>query len=196
MKRVLGKILISLGAVLVCLALLLLIYNQKESKEAGEASGAVLEQLKAVEESEDTLIDPETGLPPAEMKSVLIDGNEYIGYLSIPALGLELPVMSDWSYEKLTIAPCREVGTVHTKDMVIAAHNYVNHFGNLKQLVQGDIVVFIDLNKIRTTYTVEMIEILRPDQVEEMRSGEWDLTLYTCTYSGATRVTVRCREIQ
>lgn len=194
MKRVLGKILISLGAVLVCLALLLLIYNQKESKEAGEASGAVLEQLREKEKSMDDLIDPETGLPPAEMKTMLIDGNEYIGYLSIPVLGLELPVMSDWSYEKLTIAPCREVGTVHTRDMVIAAHNYANHFGNLKQLVPGDLVIFTDVNKIKTTYQVELIEILQPNQVKEMRSEEWDLTLYTCTYSGATRVAVRCRE--
>ena len=28
--------------------------------------------------------------------------------------------------------------------------------------------------------------------VEEMRAGEWDLTLFTCTYDGRARVTVRC----
>ena len=29
-------------------------------------------------------------------------------------------------------------------------------------------------------------------RVEEMLSEEWDLTLFTCTYSGQTRFTVRC----
>ena len=42
-----------------------------------------------------------------KMTEVEIDGNLYIGYISIPALNKELPVMSTWSYPKLKIAPCR-----------------------------------------------------------------------------------------
>ena len=36
-----------------------------------------------------------------------IDGNEYIGYLTIPALGLELPVMAELDSARLETAPCR-----------------------------------------------------------------------------------------
>ena len=36
------------------------------------------------------------------------------------------------------------------------------------------------------------VETLPETAVEEMRAGEWDLTLFTCTYDGRARVTVRC----
>lgn len=194
MKRVIGMISIGLGAVLVSLALLLLIYNQKEDKDAGAASNEILEQLQEELESPvSELLDTETGLPPLDMKTVEIDGHGYIGYLSIPSLGIELPVMSEWSYPNLRIAPCREVGSVNTRDLVIAGHNYRRHFGNLKDLVPGDAVMFTDMNQITTAYQVEAIEILQPTQVEEMRAEEWDLTLYTCTYGGRTRIAVRCK---
>ena len=44
--------------------------------------------------------------PEMEMPTVKLDGRNYLGVLKIPALGLELPVMTDWSYPKLKIAPC------------------------------------------------------------------------------------------
>lgn len=47
-----------------------------------------------------------TSLDP-EMPVVMLDGYEYVGYVEIPALELKLPVMSDWDYNRLTLAPCR-----------------------------------------------------------------------------------------
>ena len=41
-------------------------------------------------------------------------------------------------------------------------------------------------------YTVAELETLGKYDVEEMTSGDWDLTLFTCTYGGQSRVTVRC----
>lgn len=41
-------------------------------------------------------------------------------------------------------------------------------------------------------YEVEKVETLNPYAVDEMLSGDWDLTLFTCTYGGRKRVTVRC----
>ena len=40
------------------------------------------------------------------------------------------------------------------------------------------------------------LELLWPEQTEEMLSGEWDLTLFTCTLGGRQRVTVRCDRIE
>jgi len=39
---------------------------------------------------------------------------------------------------------------------------------------------------------IVVIDILEPYSVEEMTSGEFDLTLFTCTQGGSHRVTVRC----
>ena len=42
-------------------------------------------------------------------------------------------------------------------------------------------------------YEVSLVEQLERTAIEEMESGDWDLTLFTCTVGGAARVTVRCQ---
>lgn len=126
------------------------------------------------------------------MSQTAIGGYGYIGYLSIPALNLELPVMAEWSYPRLRISPCRFSGSVETDDLVILAHNYSRHFGKISSLKSGDLVVFTDVNGLASIYEVAEIDTLNPTAVEEMTSGEYPLTLFTCTYGGQSRVTVRC----
>lgn len=129
--------------------------------------------------------------------SVITIGNyDYIGYLSIPALGLELPVISGWSYSKLRSAPCRYSGAVNADDLVIAAHNYSRHFGHLSSLSVGETVTFTDVEGITTIYEVVSVDNLAPTAVEEMTAGEYDLTLFTCNYSGQSRITVRCERLE
>ena len=125
-----------------------------------------------------------------------LDGYDFIGYLSLPTLGLELPVFSDWDYVKMTVAPCRYSGSVKTDDLVIAAHNYLSHFGYLQNLDTGDEIVFIDADGITHRYAVAELEVLPPDAVDTMVDGSFDLTLFTCTYGGENRVTVRCDRIK
>ena len=110
----------------------------------------------------------------------------------IPELELELPIMADWSYPKLQIAPCRYTGSVRGEDLVIMAHNYASHFGGLSKLLEGDSVIFTDMDGIVTEYEVVAQDVLDPYAVEEMTSGEFDLTLFTCTFGGHNRVTVYC----
>ena len=77
---------------------------------------------------------------------------------------------------------------------MIAGHNYKSGFGKLKKLSPGDKVFFTDMNGRVTRYIVEVIEVLDGTAVEEMITGDWDLSLYTCTYGGKSRLTVRCRK--
>ena len=130
-----------------------------------------------------------------DMPTQEIDGQNYIGTLQIEALELSLPVISEWSYSRLQIAPCRYAGSVYMDNMVIAAHNYTSHFGRLKELSQGDAVTFTDIDGNIFRYRVTEIETLQPYSVKEMTSGDWDLTLFTCTIGGRTRVTVRCERV-
>ncbi len=131
-----------------------------------------------------------------EMKTIVIDGNEYIGYISIPAIDLELPVMSQWSYQGLKIAPGRFYGSTYGHNLVIAGHNYAKHFSSIKWLEKTTEVDFIDVENRVWSYQVSDIETLQPQQVDEMieKTGNdnWDLTLFTCTTGGQTRCTVRC----
>ena len=126
------------------------------------------------------------------MPTVSFDGNDYIGRVDIPSLGLSLPVISEWSYPRLKIAPCRYTGSAYLDNLIIAAHNYSSHFGNLNRLNTGDTVTFTDVDGNQFTYAVSLIEDLPGTAIEEMQAGEWDLTLFTCTLGGRSRVTVRC----
>lgn len=202
-----------LGAALILGALLLFIHNQMENRYAIDESVNLLPQLLArIDQNQQEIMDESTvegdasTVPPndcdipveylepsdLEMPEVEIDGYGYIGYLSIPALELELPIMGNWDYTRLRIAPCRYTGSILGEDLVLMAHNYASHFGHLSELSEGDSVIFTDMNGIVTRYQVVGKDILDPYAVEEMTSGDFDLTLFTCTYGGQTRVTVYC----
>ena len=56
------------------------------------------------------------------------------GVLRIPTLGLELPVLNEWNYDLLQMAPCRYSGDVETDDLILMGHDYQSHFGKLEEL--------------------------------------------------------------
>ena len=97
-----------------------------------------------------------------------------------------------WDYDRLKIAPCRQFGSSRTDDLVIAAHNYDTHFGKLRELSEGETVLFTDMEGIVSTYCVEKLETLSPDAVDTVLNSGYDLVLYTCTKGGRTRVIVFC----
>ena len=207
MKRKIGKLLIAVGMAMILCAAGLLVSNEQQDVDAGRAAQNVLPELMAqIEQRHEALVEgtvptveviPGTPLElmdPAlfEMTEVEIDGYGYVGYLSIPELELELPIMAQWDYDRLKIAPCRYSGSVLGEDLVLMAHNYNRHFGTLKELSAGDTVIFMDMDGNVTRYRVVTLDILAPDAVEEMTAGIYDLTLFTCTYGGQSRVTVYC----
>ena len=60
----------------------------------------------------------------------------------------------------------------------------------------GDEVKFTDAEGHEFDCEVVNIETLRPEQTEELTvkksKNDWDISLFTCNYSGSERVTVRC----
>ena len=184
-----------LGAVMLLCALSLFIYNKAEDQSAGEASeqmladviGAIENNWKKSTLTEDTAEDVETDMPVVE-----IGGYSYIGYISFPELGIELPVMADWSNELMQLSPCRYYGSVMSDDMVILGHNYTRHFGRLSRLSAGSSVIFTDMNGMIYSYEVAALETISGDNVEDMIETDYDLTLFTCDYSGRNRLTLRC----
>lgn len=163
-----------------------------------QISGQKEEKAEKPEEPEkETPAEESSETEPAEaaetaMPAQVIRGSSYIGILRISSLYLELPVMDEWSYDNLNIAPCRYSGSLYDDDLVICGHNYSAHFATLKSLTAGDTVTFTDMDGSRYDYTVSAVETLDAMASYEMTSGDWDLTLFTCTVGGAARVAVRC----
>ena len=202
-------IIISAGCCCIIAAAALTLYNQWTSKkaadEADKLSASFFELLEAATPEPD---DGEPGTDEfltenapneaetdgeEEPASVSVGGYNVCGSISIPKIGVELAVISDWSYTNLNISACRYRGAPDGQLMVMA-HNYNKHFGRLNGLSQGDTVTFTGVGGAVYTYEVTVIETLAGNQLRELISGEeWDMTLFTCTYGGENRVVARLR---
>ena len=198
MPKKLGVAFVFMGAVLIISALLLFLYNEFEDRSAGASAEVVLDNMQAVivEETSEVQITPDLSTLPVEMPVSLIDGYGYIGYLSIPDLQLELPVMDKWDYPRLRVAPCRHLGSARSDDLVIAAHNYDAHFGRLHSLAVGAEIYLTDMDGIVYQYALVKLDTAPPDAVEMVLDSDYDLVLYTCTPGGATRVVAFCERLQ
>lgn len=195
MKAKRGAVWINAGLLLIAAALFLSAYNEWESHEARDSARQVIAQL--CDELPTEAGEPTT-LPDVrrEMPVKTINGRDYIGVLSIPSLELELPVISQWDYPALKVAPCRYSGSLYQDNLIICAHNYASHFGKLKELQPGDIVLFTDMDEHVVTFQMVERETLNPMDAEGMEAGDWDLTLFTCTIDGQTRVTIRFERVE
>lgn len=196
-------IVIGFGFVLLLCALGLTAYNTAESDHAGRESEQIVQQLEKMpplynseELQGDVPTPPDYVLDPnMEMPEVEINGQFYIGTVKVPSVDIELPVISELTMYRLRIAPCRWLGSIYSHDCIIAAHNYKTHFGPLARVELGDDVYFQDNDGNVFHYTVSALEEIPTKDTRAMIAGattEWDLTLFTCTLGGRTRVTVRC----
>ena len=184
-----------IGCLLLLAALGLTIYNIWDNWRAGRAAESIavqFAQLSLAHVDREQEIPEYILNPDMDMPSATVDGHEYIGMLEVPALGLKLPVMAEWSYANLKLSPCRYDGSAYKNNLVIAAHNYKSHFGGIKNLKVGDFVIFTDALGNVFSYKVLDKEMLEADDITDMIAGDWDLTLFTCTTGGQFRVAVRC----
>lgn len=181
-----GAALLITGLLLIAAALFLVIRNLNDERLAGEKSRQTVDYL--LQELE-TVGQDADGEPVTAIETP--DGR-YIGILTIPRLSLELPVLGELSSAGLKIAPCRYSGGAESNDLVIAAHNYSTHFGELYRLAIGDEVYFTCADGTVIRYEVAESETLKPYETERMTESDFDLTLFTCTVGGRSRVTVRC----
>ena len=204
MRKWIGVICIFLGVVCILSSVGFVVYNRWEDQNAEGIAKDLLEDVQSImdeKQPEQPLPADTVNLPddpekiPTEMATVKVDGYDCIGVLSVPVLDLELPVLTDWSYAKLKKAPCHYYGTYYEKDFVIAAHNYQSHFGKLSELQPKDLILFTDVSGTVYCYEVVLLETLPGNATEEMIASGFDLSLYTCTPGGASRITARCNII-
>ena len=209
-RKICGRLLMVLGLCLMIGGSALYYHNQLEDRQAGEASASMLPEVrleiqKKVSQEATGTTEPTEHVNPYDQAAVeksnemtvyVKNGWSYIGYLNIPSLSLELPVLSEISDYNLGMAPCRHFGSTKSDDLVLAAHNYDFHFGRIRELGPGDEVTFIDMDGILSRYQVVVTDVIQPTDVEKVQDPALDLTLYTCTYGGENRIMVGCKRIQ
>lgn len=183
MRRKLGILCMTVGILLMATVATAILREQWQEMQTEQASARALEQVQA-----EILDDSSEANAAAEKKT------PYMGYVSIPALDLYLPVMADWSEANLNTAPSRYAGSIAENNLVIAGHNYRRQFRKLLWIEEGTDVLFTDMNGTTYAYTVAYTESLGPRQIDMMTesSDSWELTMFTCTVGGSRRWAVRC----
>ena len=186
------------GLVRLIGAAALALWNFRQDAEAGAESDALVYELAEVipdtPEVPEEIQEVEQAADPEgyEMPSVTIDGTKYMGVIFFPDLNRELPVFSEYALSKLKTAPAVYYGSPITHDLVICAHNYRSHFGPINRLPGGAKVQIKSADGTVFDYRIAATEVVSPFAVEDVTSGAWDLTLFTCTLGGRTRYVVRC----
>ena len=187
------RVFILLGCLMLACAAALAGFNIYDSERAGKASAAVLVKLNEYIQADRQDASHEETY--RDMDTVMIDGELYIGVIEMPSIEMSLPVMYEWSYDKLKISPCRFTGSYYTDDLVICAHNSARHFSRIRYADIGADVYFTDVHGNTIHYIAVNRETVQPSDVTGMISddtGAWDLTLFTCYYNGITRCALRC----
>ena len=200
-KNTKGNILITLGLILMVSALILVGYNRFTDQRALKRSDDLLNQVKtAIDEGVDGYeVDLEARPDYERIENLqlpvgIINDKVCVGIVRIPTQGLELPVIAEFSMEELETAPCLYYGSPYRHNLVLCAHNYDSHFLRIRYLQEGDPVTFVDMDGNEFNYSVGMVEVVDPYAVDYMTAGEWDLSMFTCTFDSGSRVTVRCME--
>lgn len=179
-----------LGLILIAGSLSLHAVNLNIEKKRGSAAADVLEQLAPalnVDKSSEPSAAKTKGLP-----LVTIGDYSYCGVVEIPDLDLKLPVIQGFTMDKMEIAPCCYTGSPYDDHFVICAHNSMTHFGKLPQLAEGAEIIFRDFDHQRWTYRLAEAGVYPDTAIAEIKSDQWDFTLFTCTYAGIARYAVRC----
>ena len=219
-----GTLFIIVGVAAIAAAAAIWLYNEYDNKRAAETAQNTVESILEIIRSNDPS-NTETGnagsgaaanAPGASVPGsdtqivetpgaaegsgggssyVVVQNEAYIGILSIPRFSLNLPVNLTWSYPKLRMSPCRFSGDIANNDLVIAAHSYRSHFGNINSLAPGDDITFIDTSGREYNYYVAAVETVQPSDTRVVVSSRYDLTLFTCTYDSRARVVVRCFKV-
>ncbi len=136
-----------------------------------------------------------------------IGGNGIMGYVSIPKLGVELPLYHGISAEVLNVACGHLEGTSlpiggESTHCVLSAHRGLPHaklFTELDKMEVGDTFTITVLNRT-VTYQVDQIKVVLPNETNDVQvvEGEDLCTLLTCAPYGINshRLLVRGTRIE
>ena len=136
-----------------------------------------------------------------------VSGSGVMGFITIPKIGIELPIYHSVRTEVLSIACGHVEGSSfpvggENTHAVLSAHRGLPHaklFTDLDKMELGDTFQITVLNET-FTYQVDQIKVVRPNEVEDIKivPGEDLCTLLTCTPYGINshRLLVRGTRIE
>lgn len=183
-----SKILIFIGIIFISLSLFFEVKNTLEENKASRNASIMLNELtEVIEDNKDNKVTP--------MVYSTIRGYDCFGVITIPSLGIELPILNTWDYERLDIGPCIYYGNINENNLVICGHSYKSHFKYLYNLDMDDYVIITDVNNNQYVYQVKDMNVISPKDTDEVIENDFDLTLFTCYNSGSQRIVIHLNKV-
>lgn len=178
-----------------------------QSSSYGEIYTALKEYNSEIYENNQVGLSTEAqALFPVSLKDYGLD-SEMIGYITIPAMNLQLPLSLGASKKNMangaavcggTSAP---IGGVNTNCVIVGHRGYrgTAKFRYIEKLAVGDKVYITNIWET-LTYQVKKIKIVDPDDITEIQivEGEDLITLLTChpyASGGKYRYLVICKRV-
>lgn len=186
MKKAIGIILLVAGIALIAFPFYKEWNDNKELRALEEALSLISES-----DGEDVDLSTIENLPfsPEEVKDTL--------QLEIPFIHLKQHVLDETTDEKLNIAltQIKENQTPGIGNFTIAGHRGYRdgrHFSNLAKVPVGE-KIYLHTADMTYVYELTSSEVIEPTHVEVLndKKDKDELTLITCTISGAKRVAVK-----
>lgn len=129
---------------------------------------------------------------PITIKTIVLDGQHYIGMIAIPSIDLALPIHETWTDAKLDTAPCVYQGSLQGEDLIVGGHNTRAHFSLLHTLPMGSEAIISDADGVEYTFVLQDRTVISEMEVEFLRDiGDYELTLFTCDADSRKRVVLR-----
>ena len=231
-KKKLYKLQFIFSIILVCSLFSYYIYANYDRNKSEEVSKEILAGIQMIDDSEDEEIVDNTVKQYDGIIVIAIDDDEELddqiieqpqqqnlaktytaengktysidATLNIPRLGINYPVLADWSEELLKISLNKYWGPEPNEvgNYCIVGHNYRSGkmFGNLPAITNGDIIELTDTKYGRTIkYEVYDRKQINPDDTSctsQLTGGKKEITLITCKEYGTQRLVVKAREVK
>ncbi len=199
MKISRSGVLIAVGIILLSSAIALEAKNISADRKGKESSERIVYEIKEIitDDFIDSSVSDGVSNDDENVDDdfVIIDDVKYCGIITIPAIEVELPVSYDYSYEQMSESLCRYCGSLEDGDMIICGHNYRSFLQNLDRINEGDSIIFTDHSGLSYEYTVNEIQLIGGYELRKLLEGgsDWDMSLFTCNYSGYYRYVLRCK---
>ena len=220
-KKKVYRILFILSVLLIIAIGLWYIYGEYDRNRDESISKDILSFLKnddetTISSTDNALIvlltdeptDVNDGMQEEAMKSVSAtktytapDGKTYgsIGFVRIPKIGVDYPILEDSTDELLKVSVCKFHGCNPNEvgNLCIVGHNYRNSkfFSKVLTLEIGDVVEIEDLSKRTLQYEIYDIHTVDPSDrkdTTQYTNGKKEVTLITCTNDSKQRYIVKC----
>lgn len=186
-----GEKLVYIGALFILIALGIFIKDNYEDYQAGKDSSKALAVLNEYTDNIDNVENKDNN----GNKLKKVDGYDYYGVIALPSINIELPLLSEWDYNRLKKGPCIYYGSIEENNLVICGHSYRTHFKYLSKLEIGHHIVIADLNGNKYVYEVVDKVVIDPHDSTEVIETGYDLVIFSCFNSGTQRMIIHANRV-